>query len=386
LTKRRTHGFLLKLLNPSRRKAVSAATSLHAWTRFLNRQLFDPLHLHGHLRRALAVMSFSMASAGHCHSTRVCLSTPGRAAPASARRRFERLLDNPHLNPLPLFGRLCRVLAEAWRGLRVVLIIDETDRDRTLRSLRLCVGYRKRVLPLLSLAYPPDAPPLPMPRLLVRQLSRVRRWLGDALDVTVLADRGLAWPQLVELCRAFGWHYVLRVQASTRVLLEGAQRERSILDVARPRPGGRPFRGRGRVFKKHGWLDNVFVTARWERDAAEPWLLISDRPGGFAHCRTYAKRIWCEQSFRDEKSGGFHWDQSRVDDPRRATRLLLVMALATLLSIATGVQVVKRGLRHLLDCHRTRTLSYFQLGRRWLEWITKDERPVPPLALSVVPP
>ena len=158
-------------------------------------------------------------------------------------------------------------------------------------------------------------------------------------------------------------------------------------ELAPSRPGAPQFIGRGRVFKKHGWLDDVYVTARWERDgAAEPWLLISDQPGGLARCRTYAKRMWCEQSFRDEKSGGFHWDTSRVDDPQRATRLLLVMALATLLSIATGVQVVKRGLRHLLDCHRTRLLSYFQLGRRWLEWITRDHRPVPPLALSVVPP
>jgi len=66
---------------------------------------------------------------------------------------------------------------------------------------------------------------------------------------------------------------------------------------------------------------------------------LGDRPGGYARCRQYARRMWCEQSFRDEKAQGFHWDASRVDDPRRATRLLVLLALATLLCVAIAPDI-----------------------------------------------
>jgi len=367
---------------------VSATESLRAWTRFLNRDVLADLH--GHVVNALAAMSFAVAVAGHCQSGRVACGVPlGRATPASVRRRWERLLGNARLAPDAVFARLCRSLAAAWGGCgrEVVIIVDETDRDARLRSLRVCVGYRRRALPLLSLAYRPDAPPRPLPELLVRQLGRVRRWLGGAVEVTLLADRGLAWPQVVRACQRWGWHYVLRAQKGTRVRLSGSDRDRALGDLAPRRRGGRPFVGRGRVFKGEGWIDGVSVTAVWERRCKEPWLLLGDRPGGYARCRQYARRMWCEQSFRDEKAQGFHWDASRVDDPRRATRLLVLLALATLLCVATGVRVVKRGLRRTLDAHRARRwLSYFQLGLRWLRWATQCERPIPLLGVSLVPP
>ena len=357
---------------------MSAVNTLRSWTNFLKRDLLPDLH--GHLLKSVAAMSFAMASSGHCHSTRLSLCVPGTALPTSSRRRWERLLSNPRLRPERSFEQICRLLGSSWAGRRITIIVDETDRDQELRSLRIGVGYRHRMLPLLSIAYAPNHPPLPMPQLLKRQLSRVHRWLGDDLEVTVLADRGLAWPVVVRLCERFGWHYVLRVQSGTRVKIDA--HEQPLGELA-PRRGAH-YRAFGEVFKKQGWMA-VAVTAVWEERCAEPWLLISDLPGGYARCRTYCKRMWCEQSFRDEKSEGFHWDKSRVQDVPHATRLLLLMALATLLCISMGVQIVKRGLRHVLDCHVPRLLSYFQLGLRWLVW-TQQERMLPPLPLSRVPP
>jgi hypothetical protein len=322
-----------------------------------------------------------MASSSHCHSSQIALAVGGRATPASTRRRWERLLDNQHLHPQSLFEKLCRFLGRAWAGRRVVLIIDETDRDGRLRSLRIGLGYHQRMLPLLSIPYPPDAPPLPLPQLLKRQLSLVHRWLGNALQVTVLADRGLAWPVLVRLCRRFGWHFVLRLQSQTRFRSAGG--EQSLGELA-PRGGSRCRCIAGEVFKKQGWM-KVEVTAVWEKRCKQPWLLISDRKGGYHCCRTYCKRMWCEESFRDEKSGGFQWRRSCVNDLAHAARLLLLMALATLLCIAMGVTLVRRSLRRVLDPHRVRQLSYFQLGRRWLAWI-QQERATPPLSLSLPPP
>ena len=49
-----------------------------------------------------------------------------------------------------------------------------------------------------------------------------------------------------------------------------------------------------------------------------------------------------------------------------ARRLVLVMALATLLCLSLGTRVIKRGLRKLLEPVGRRLLSVFQLGLRWL--------------------
>lgn len=355
---------------------MSATNSLQEWTKFLKSDLLPDVH--GHLLKAIATMTFAMAVSGHCHSTRVALMVPGSSSAASARRRFERLLSNEHLLPQDLFEKLCRFLAGSWGSRRIVLIIDGCDRDDRLQSLRIGVGYRKRMLPLLSKAY--HASQQSLPRLLKRQLEWVHRWLGSELEVTVLADRGLAWPLLVRLCRRFKWHFALRLQHATHIRVDG--KEQLLGELVRRRDVCHCVSGE--VFKKQGWMA-AQITAVWEKRCREPWLLISDQPGGYARCRVYCKRMWCEESFRDDKSEGFHWDKSHVNDLPHANRLLALMALATLLCIGSGVALVKRGLRHLFDANRRRTLSYFKLGLRWLQWMQQN-RQFAPLPPSLTPP
>ena len=122
---------------------MSAVDSLRPWMNFLKLDLFPQLH--GHLLKSLAVMTLGMARSSHCHSTRVAQAATGTATVASARRRWERLLDNQHLDPQAMFQKFCQFLSGVWAGRRVVLIIDETDRDARLRSLRIGVGYRHRM-------------------------------------------------------------------------------------------------------------------------------------------------------------------------------------------------------------------------------------------------
>jgi hypothetical protein len=365
---------------------MSANPSVPVWSATLNQLLPD---LGKPLRKALAVFSIGLAVASHCHSTRVASCTPAPAAPASKRRRLERLLANPRLDAEAVTASLVRSLAEAWAGARPrrhwVLIIDETDRDEQIRSLQILLAYKRRAIPLAVRAYRPDF--RGRPRLLMRLLGLIRRHLPAGAPVTVLADRGLAWPQLVRFCEKSGWHYVLRIQRQTAVWPEGAETH-ARADALLPARRGRAFTCRARVFKVAGWHDCYFtaVQAGGARGAREPGLLISDRPGASRHYRRYGQRTWCEETFRDEKSGGFCWRQSRVDDPAHATRLLVVMMLATLLCLAVGSHVVKRGLRRSLDPHARRLWSYFRLGLRWLSnTFVSTDRPGPPLPVPLVP-
>jgi hypothetical protein len=341
---------------------MSATPIITPWRTTVCRQLFPTLH--GHQANALADFSFAMALAGHCQAGRLAASVPTDALPASARRRFERLLANPRLRPRPAQQLLARSLLGHWGGRTILLLLDETPKANDLRSLAVRVAYGHRALPLAAACYRPDAPPRPMPRLARGLLRQVLGGVPADARVVLLADRGLAWPALVDFCHEHGWHYVLRLQGQTKVRFPDGS-ERAARDLAPRR--GRRWLGEAEGFKKAGWR-GANVVATWERGMKEPWLLLTDGRASLRHCRTYGKRMWEEESFRDDKRSGLHWEMSRVNDPAHAARLLLVMALAMVLAASQGSAVVKAGRRRAMDPHGRRRLSVVQLGLRWLRY------------------
>lgn len=94
-----------------------------------------------------------------------------------------------------------------------------------------------------------------------------------------------------------------------------------------PAPGSQ-WCDRAWVFKKAGWR-YVNIVAYREPNERQPWLLITDLPATRHRCRQYRRRMRQEQTFRDEKSFGFRWRESRVNHPDHARRPLLIMAMAT---------------------------------------------------------
>lgn len=342
---------------------MNALSIVTDWRRTVSEQLLP--RLHAHQAKALADLSCAAALGGSCQAGQLACHVPGSAKPASSRRRCERLLSNPRLRPRLAQRQLARELLDAWTGQTILLLLDETPRANALRVLNIRVAYRHRALPLAAVCYRGDALPRPMPQLVLSLLRQVLGVLPHDAHVVLLADRGLAWPLLVDWCQTHGWHYVLRLLGTTRVRFPDGS-ERAVRDLA-PRPGRR-WLGQAEVFKKAGWR-GANVVASWERDQDQPWLLLTDERASLRHCRVYGKRTWVEESHRDDKSAGFHWEQSQVDDPVHALRLFLLIALAMILAASVGSQLVKAGGRRALDPQRQRRLSIVQLGLRWLRYV-----------------
>jgi hypothetical protein len=210
--------------------------------------------LHAHQAKALGLISWTMALAGSCCAGAVApLAPAGTAKPASVRRRIERLLANPRLDAVAAMLELARSILRDWGGGRsLLLVLDETPKANDLRCMRLSVAYRKRTVTLLSICYPPDRPPMPLPRLVRWMLRQVAACAPADADVTLLADRGLCWPTVIRQCRRLRWHYLLRLKGDTRVrLTEG--RETAVSDLA-PRRGTRFFgRACGSSRRPAGW-------------------------------------------------------------------------------------------------------------------------------------
>jgi len=171
-----------------------------------------------------------------------------------------------------------------------------------------------------------------------------------------------------------GWHYLLRLECSTQVHVPG--RPSSPLAALVPQRGTQTCLS-GVPVTAQAFCTNV--VAVWPQESAEPWLLMTTLPPTRERCREYRHRTAEEALFRDLKGLGWHWDESRVRQPERVERLLLVLALATLWMLALGQRVVRRGLRPLLEERSRRCYSAFQLGLRYLRRLCALDQHVPVL-------
>jgi hypothetical protein len=91
-----------------------------------------------------------------------------------------------------------------------------------------------------------------------------------------------------------------------------------------------------------------------------------------------------EESFRDDKSGGFDLHASHLSDPKRLDTLLLALAVAVVWVYELGEQVLRDDRRSEVDPAYKRQLSVFQLGWRLLRRLISCVAP-PPCTLRLTP-
>lgn len=78
------------------------------------------------------------------------------------------------------------------------------------------------------------------------------------------------------------------------------------------------------------------LLACWGTKHLEPWIILTDLPPENASAAWYGMRSWIEDSFKDLKSDGWQWQNTRMSDPDRAARLWLALAVATLWVVNVG--------------------------------------------------
>ena len=165
-------------------------------------------------------------------------------------------------------------------------------------------------------------------------------------------------PALCKAVEALGWHYLFRVPKTVKIKTDSG-----ILHPYKQVQQGGRWRASGSVFIKRGKLP-AHVRAIWERDCAEPWILVTNNPDLTG--REYAMRNWQEQSFRDLKSGGWQLEMCRLRSVERMERFLAILALAQGMALALGSQAVITGkARRLIktkDDKLRRPLSLFKEG------------------------
>lgn len=346
-------------------------------------------------QKALAAAVSGVVLSGHAQLSQLSAASPGRAQDRSKQRRVQRLLANARLDLARAQRRLLQRVLCGRRG-RLDLLLDATTTGASAAqhgTVTVCfaLAWHHRALPLLWRTWPAAAPGQGWAVAIGEMAATIQAALptDGSVQVVLLADRGLSGSTLARLAVAHGWHYLLRVTRHTRLRLpDGTLGE---VGALLPLPGTHCCLAHVQLYAPRrkagagagGWRSDwehaltAQVVAVWRRQEEEAWLLVTDLPASVGRCSEYRRRTWQEELFRDLKGMGWQWQSSRVRQPERVARLVLVLALATLWMAALAQRVLRRGWRVRVEERCRRCYSVFQLGLRYLRRCLATDAHVP---------
>ena len=294
--------------------------------------------------RLLALYSFGLVLAHACGLTAVALALAKLQGQATntVRQRLREWYQEAaakagshrrDIDPAACFGPLLDWVLATWTSPRLALALDATYLGDRFIVLAVAVVYRGCAVPVAWVVREAQQPGswLPCWRGLLAGLATR---LPAHWTVTVLSDRGLESADLFAGITALGWHPLMRVKQAGQFRPDGWHH---FWPMTRLVPQvGRRWKGRGQAYKSLKQPLRCTLLARWEPGHDEPWLVLTDLGPQDADAAWYGWRCWIEQSFKVAKRGGWQWQRTRMTDGERASRLWVVLALATLWLLEVG--------------------------------------------------
>ncbi len=121
----------------------------------------------------------------------------------------------------------------------------------------------------------------------------------------------------------------------------------------------------------------VLILAQWDSDYDDPIYLVSNLELATEATALYKKRCLIETFFSDQKTRGFNLQKTRIKDPKRLSKLLLVACFAYIWIVYLGSLAKREGKEAQFGRKDRQTLSLFQLGLRYLEHMLECAVPIP---------
>lgn len=299
----------------------------------------------------------------------IALHIPGEANAESRVATLRRWLHDRQVNVWAFYQPVLEHVLAGWRAVEATVILDGVEvYNGRLQIFRLSLRHGCRAIPLVWTVL--SGPGLTQVEKLDAMLRRAAKFLQPRVRrVTFLADCGFRDCDWAVLCLKLGWNYDIRVACNTIVNLSNYPPCR--IDELGVRPHQRRYFQDVQLTRKNKLSTNLSVT--WTegdpQHAPELLAVMSNQAAGRQRLREYGGRMSIEQSFRDDQSGGFDMEHTRLQHPKHLERLLLALAIATLWCHELGEYVLLEGeaYRREIDPGSERELSLFQLGLRWLK-------------------
>ena len=214
---------------------------------------------------------------------------------------------------------------------RLALAMDATTLAQLFSILAISVVYRGCAIPVAWVILPATEKGAWKPHWLAL-FQRLQGSIAADWTVIVLADRGLYAPWLYQQIVRLGWHPFLRINAQGKYRRPGHSAWQLLSQLA-PQVGS-TWCGRVICFKQHA-LDCTLL-ACWQVGYTDAWFILTNLTPEQADVCWYSLRTWVECGFKDTKRGGWQWQQTRISDPERASRIWLAVAVAMLWVVSVG--------------------------------------------------
>jgi len=299
------------------------------------------------------------------HLSEIANHIPGPAQAAGRIMKIRRWLSNTHITTQALYEPIIRQVLSSWAGREVTIMLDGCFvNGDALQMLRVSLSHCYRALPLAWKVVASAG--LVELEVCETMLDHVATLLKRTRRVTFLADRGFRDRDWARKCRTLGWDYIIRIANNTYITFSDGRQ--IAVDQLGVKPGQRRYFPNVRLTREADWTCNLAIT--WTRATpkcpAELCVVMTNRHADGWVLRHYLKRMHIEESFRDEKSGGFDLEATHLSDPKRLDTLLLAVAVAVLWIYEIGEHVIREERRAEIDPGYKRQLSVFQLGWRQL--------------------
>jgi hypothetical protein len=279
-------------------------------------------------------------------------------------KQVDRLMSNSGIDVWDSFARWVPQQVGAQRDILVAM--DWTDFDHDGQStlvLSLVTGHG-RAAPLIWLTVWKEEIATRRNDYEDACLRRLAETMPPGCRVTMLADRGFGDQKLFAFLDELGFGYVIRFRGNIRVTDESGETRAAAEWVGK---GGRARKLRDARVTAQGRQVGAVVCVQ-AKAMKEPWCLAASDPEATAAVLVnhYARRWTIEPQFRDTKDlrFGMGLSATRIGEPMRRDRLLLVSAFAMALLTLLGTVGESLGMDRLLKSNtsKTRTHSLFRQG------------------------
>jgi hypothetical protein len=112
--------------------------------------------------------------------------------------------------------------------------------------------------------------------------------------------------------------------------------------------------------------------------AQAAWAVITDTPPSLQTFALYGQRFGgIEPHFKDYKSAAFKITRSKIRDAQALSRLLMLLAAATIIAMSMAIEVIAQGRLKSIDWLAQRGLSFLQIGLRYINELCYLRTPLP---------
>jgi hypothetical protein len=327
--------------------------------------------LYGHDLHAKRIDALAGATLGVMAAASLAVTMIGQAL-AQARglvskhavKQVDRLLSNHGIDVWDSFARWVPHQVAGRQDILVAMDWTDFDHDGQATLVLSLVTGHGRAAPLLWLTVWKEEIATRRNDYEDACLRRLADLLPPGCRVTILADRGFGDQTLFAFLGELGFGYVIRFRGNITVTDADGQTRPASAWVGQ---GGRARTLRHARVTAQGRPVGAVVCVH-ARGMKEPWCLAASDPQATAAVLVnhYAKRWTIEPAFRDTKDlrFGMGLSATRIGEPTRRDRLLLVSAFATALLTLLGAVGESLGLDRLLKSNtsKTRTHSLFRQG------------------------